>query len=108
MRKTICAVIATILSIAPQTAMAQTGHRVNPSTEHKTIRYDSCGFLDGFNTGLSLGIALLDPRTRRCVLEHKSNGYFVHPDGEYKCTITVKDGEYTNRNCPTEVFKQLQ
>jgi hypothetical protein len=97
------AIIAASLIGAPNLAKTSSAE-----SRYATVRYDSCGFLEGLNTGLSFGLALIEPHTRRCVLEHERDGRWVHPDGYYKCTVKVQDGKVKNYNCPRDVFNQVR
>jgi len=93
-------VLGGLLSTGPSTSQRN-------QVEYRTVNYDSCTFLDGVNAGFSFGLALIEPHTRRCVLEHQDSGNFVHPDGNSICRIVLQDKQIRNYSCPGDVYRQL-
>ncbi|MBI2658334.1 hypothetical protein HYX08_06610 [Candidatus Woesearchaeota archaeon] len=103
MKKALTSIIASaLLSLAPQTVMAQTESNKPPTS--KTIKYEICDF----NTGASLGyfgVGLLTEKGRKCFASNMKP--YLSPEGSESCTVFVQDSKYANKNCPKEVFDQI-
>lgn len=104
MKRALIAIITSaLMGLTPQSVMAQTDS--NKFSTSKTVRYEICDF----NTGLSLGyfgIGLLTEKGRKCAGSNMKP--YLSPEGNESCTVFVQDGKYTNKNCPKEVFDQIQ
>ena len=96
--------IPVALSIAD---IALADSQVKPPVEYN-VRYSNCGFLEGAGIGFfGFGLLFEDARGAiKCVTDEAE--YYLDPRGKYACKVSSQDGEYTNKTCPSDVFKQVQ